>query len=364
MLVNQPSGRTMPDPFLSEIKYLGNANLDFIEVAVDAGTDVSNLVVTVYRANGNVRSSNNLSVLTPTTVNGYDVYLIQNGDATNFNGVGLSQAVSLSEGSTVYQFVSFSDTAGGVTATSGPASGLTSTDIGQAGAGSSLETQDQGGSYFVQTSPDPNNVTCFVAGTRIETSEGQVPVEKLAQGMDIRTLDGSLKPLKLVLKSRVTESELSRNTTLWPVRIHAGALGLNVPQRDVLVSRQHRMLVSSPISQRMFGQRKVLVSAVRLTALPGIYVEKPVGDIEYFHLLFDEHEVIFADGAPTESFFLGEEALKSLPTQSLKEIELIFRDVSLPVQLEDSKHLIPNGKRQARLVERHLKNQKSLLAAF
>jgi hypothetical protein len=93
-------------------------------------------------------------------------------------------------------------------------------------------------------------------------------------------------------------------------------------------------------------------------------VEKPVGDIEYFHLLFDEHEVIFADGAPTESFFLGEEALKSLPTQSLKEIELIFRDVSLPVQLEDSKHLIPNGKRQARLVERHLKNQKSLLAAF
>ena len=76
----------MPDPFFSELKYLGGASVDFIEVAVDAGTDVTDLVVTVYRENGTIRSSNDLSVLTPTTVNGKDVYLIESGDATNFSG--------------------------------------------------------------------------------------------------------------------------------------------------------------------------------------------------------------------------------------------------------------------------------------
>ncbi|MEO0370540.1 MAG: Hint domain-containing protein, partial [Pseudomonadota bacterium] len=176
----------MPDPFLSEVKYLGNASQDFIEVAVDAGTDVSNLVVTVYRPNGTVRSTSDVSLLTPTTVNGFDVYLIDNSGPTAFNGVALNQAVSLSEGSTVYQFVSFSDTPGGVTATTGPANGLTSTDIGQAGAGESLETQDQGGSYFTQTDPDPNNVTCFVAGTQIDTQDGPVAVEDLTVGTRVR----------------------------------------------------------------------------------------------------------------------------------------------------------------------------------
>jgi len=102
----------MPDPFLSELRYFGGAT-DFIEVAVDAGADVSDPVVTVYRANGSVRTSNDLSVLTPTTVNGKDVYLLESGDPTNFNGLATNQAVSLSENGTVFAFLSFDDTAGG-----------------------------------------------------------------------------------------------------------------------------------------------------------------------------------------------------------------------------------------------------------
>ena len=144
----------MPDPFFSELKYLGGASVDFIEVAVDAGTDVTDLVVTVYRENGTIRSSNDLSVLTPTTVNGKDVYLIESGDATNFSGLALREAVSLSENGTVFSFVSFDDTAGVVSPTVGPAAGLTSTDIGMAGSGSSLETTDGGATYFTQDAPD------------------------------------------------------------------------------------------------------------------------------------------------------------------------------------------------------------------
>ncbi|MEL7206204.1 MAG: hypothetical protein AAGL19_18630, partial [Pseudomonadota bacterium] len=73
----------MPDPFISEVKYRGGANEDFIEIAVDAGTDVSDIQVTVYRSNGTVRSTSDLSDVTPTTVNGRDVYTLVNGDASD-----------------------------------------------------------------------------------------------------------------------------------------------------------------------------------------------------------------------------------------------------------------------------------------
>lgn len=353
----------MPDPFFSEIKYLGNANADFIEIAVDAGTDVSDLVLTVYNSNGSVRSSSNISVLTPTTVNGFDVFLIENGDATNFNGVALNNAVSLSENGTVYQFLSFTDNPGAVTATAGPANGLTSTEIGQAGAGSSLETQDQGATYFTQDNPDPNNVVCFANGTRIETKDGLVAVEDLREGAMVRMLDGEFRPLKMILSRRFARTKLVANEALWPVRISAGALGQSVPSRDIRVSRQHRMMVSSPITERMFGRDDVLVAAIRLTELPGVFVEEPEEAIEYFHLLFEDHEVIFADGAPSESFFLGPVALSRLPDESVEEIKLIFPDLTLPMQVDDSKHLIPSRNRQMRLIARHIRRNENVVSA-
>ena len=73
------------------------------------------------------------------------------------------------------------------------------------------------------------------------------------------------------------------------------------------------MLVSSKICERMFGQTDVLLAAHQLTELPGIFTEPGYGEVEYFHLVFDRHEVIYAEGAPTESFFPGPEAIKSMP---------------------------------------------------
>ncbi|WP_108835521.1 Hint domain-containing protein [Tateyamaria sp. Alg231-49] len=354
----------MADPFLSEIKYLGGANLDFIEVAVDVGYDVSDLVLTIYNSNGSIRSSSNLSVLTPTTVNGKDVYLIENGDATNFNGVALSNAVALSENGTVYSFVSFNDTVGGVTATEGPASGTTSDEIGIAGAGSSLETDDGGTSYFTQTNPNPGSVPCLTTGAKIQTSHGLVKVEDLKSGAHVYTFDGVHKPLRKIFKRAISKDELNQNPRLYPVRICAGALGPGLPSEDLLVSRQHRMVVSSPIAKRMFGSADVLVAANKLTSQKGIFVDTSVSSIEYFHLLFDAHEIIFADGAPTESLFLGAEAMNTLPTKILNEIRRIFPGIKLPLEDASSKLYIPTNRRQTKLVERHLKNQTRLVTAL
>ena len=352
----------MADPFISEVKYLGGANEDFIEIAVDEGYDVSNLQVSIYQSNGSTRSVSDLNDLTPVTIDGKDVYVIENGDATNFNGVAFHQGVALTENGTVHSFVSFDDTSETITATSGPAAGATSRDIGEAPRGSSLETTDGGQTYFVQSAPDPGNVTCLTAGTWVLTDQGRVLVEDLTPGMKVVTHDGTAKPLLRILKREVTGNELASHDTLFPVRITAGAMGQGVPFDDLLVSRQHRMLVTSPIASRLSQEKSVLVSAIRLTLSPGIYVDHTVQEVCYYHLVFAEHEIIFANGAPTESFFIGAEALKALPARVTKEIRALFPDVSLPMPVSLADRYLATNQVQKALVQRHVKNARKLLS--
>lgn len=353
----------MPDPYFSELKYLGGPTFDFIEVAVDAGSSVANLVVTIYNANGSVRSSNAVSGLSFTTIAGRDVYVIESGSPGSFTGLGKTNAVSLSDSGTVYDFVSFNDNAATVTATAGPANGLTSTEIGMAGAGESLETTDYGATYYVQTSPNSGTIPCLTKGTLLETKEGLIKVENLRAGMQVRTLRGGFETLRLALNKSVSIEDIRHAPKLAPIRILAGALGHDLPRRDLWVSRQHRMLVTSQIAKRMFGCKEVLIAAIHLTKLPGIFIDTTLQKVTYFHLVFDRHCVIVAEGAPTGSLFLGVEALAAVPRAALKEINALFPDVH-KIGARASARYIPKQKQQKQLVSRHAKNKRAVLCDF
>jgi hypothetical protein len=354
----------MANPYFSELKYLGGPTLDFIEVAVDAGTPVTDLVITIYNSNGSIRTTNTLAGITPTSVAGKDVYIISTTTSGSFTGLGLSNAVSLSNtAGDVFSFVSFNNTPAAVSPTTGPATGLTSTEIGNAGNGSSLETSDGGATYQVQDAPTPGGVPCLTAGTAVQTARGLVLVEHLVAGDEILTLEGTFRPLLAKIHRQITRSELHRNPKLFPVRISAGALGKDLPLRDLLVSRQHRMLVSSRIVERMFDVSEVLVAAIKLIEKPGIFVDTAVDSVAYFHLLFDEHEVIFAEGAPTESLLLAQEAIKSLSHEAYEELLAIFPAMENASQHIHTKRTIPSGKRQTQLVSRHVANGRDLLSS-
>ncbi len=201
-------------------------------------------------------------------------------------------------------------------------------------------------------------IPCFTKGCRISIPEGQKKIEDLSVGDLVITEDSGLRPIRWIGKFTVTHSKLTNTPKLRPIRIRKGAMGNGLPERDLVVSRQHRMLIRSKISERMFSKKEVLVPAIKLTALKGIVVDRKITSVTYYHLLFDKHELIFAENTPTESFFAAPHTVHKLNEESREEILSLFPELANHKLDYESARLIPNHKDQKALIRRHIKNQK------
>ncbi len=207
-------------------------------------------------------------------------------------------------------------------------------------------------------------VICFARGTLIDTLHGVASVERLKVGDMVLTQDRGYQPIRWAGSIKVDNLTMCQNPKLRPIRITAGALGNGLPKRDLSVSRQHRILVSSKIAERIFGERKVLVPAVKLTQMPGIYVDEDVTDVEYFHFLFDRHEVVFSEGAPAESLYTGSEALKAVSPEAREEILTLFPELEdRSYRPQTVRHVPETGKQIKRLLRRRVANERALLSS-
>lgn len=206
-------------------------------------------------------------------------------------------------------------------------------------------------------------VPCFVGGTNINTPDGPRPIESLKVGDVVLTLDNGPQIIRWIGARELDSIDLAMKPKLCPIRIAKGALGNGLPERDLRVSPQHRMLARSPIAARMFARDEVLIPAHKLLGLPGVDVETMPNGVIYFHLLFDRHEVIFAEGAPSESLFTGPEALKGVGEAALAEITALFPEIVSVTYAPELARLAPAKGRQMRaLIERHVKNCKPLVS--
>ncbi|MEP5152585.1 Hint domain-containing protein, partial [Planktotalea sp.] len=142
-------------------------------------------------------------------------------------------------------------------------------------------------------------LVCYDGRARILTPDGYTNAADLQVGQLVETLNGS-KPIRWIGRRSVSADEMASDARYSPVRICKGALGGGLPEHDLLVSRQHRIMISSPIAKRMFGDEDTLIPAIRLTELPGIFIDTSVEEIDYIHILLDDHEVLLAEGAPAE----------------------------------------------------------------
>jgi len=161
----------------------------------------------------------------------------------------------------------------------------------------------------------PADVLCFARGSNILTCNGEIPIEQLAIGDMIATKDNGMQAIRWI-------GSITVNATgdLAPVMIQKGAMG---NARNLRVSPQHRMLIEGWKAELLFGKREVLVAAKYLVNQDTIYVSE--GDtVEYFHILFDTHQIIFANGIPSESFHPGKSTIGAMTKETHAEIFNLF----------------------------------------
>jgi hypothetical protein len=113
----------------------------------------------------------------------------------------------------------------------------------------------------------------------------------------------------------------------------------------------------------MFGAEAVLVAAIRLVGLPGITLDEAPDEVCYYHLALDDHQVIYAEDAPTESFRITRTSLASLTEEGREELLTLFPDLCNahgPARRDAA--LIPPRPRQKSLIRRMIKNRKPVVA--
>lgn len=177
-----------------------------------------------------------------------------------------------------------------------------------------------------QNSP-PAESPCFAAGTLIETRRGEVPVEKLAKGDMVLTRDNGYQPIRWVGHRKLDAAILQSVPELNPIRIRAGALGHGLPLRDLIVSPQHRVMISNARTREWFAKDEVIAAAVHMTIFEGITQLSSANGVTYFHILFDRHELVLSDGAWTESFQPADRSLAALDHDQRREILSLFPEL-------------------------------------
>jgi hypothetical protein len=284
------NGVSIDAPSLANVALLGNntINLDGGGLTTGGLAGINLLTTTTFNLNNGSELTFgpqvNLGLLNSTTIN------MGAGDNTlNFQSLDLNLLSSLSiqnfsAGDSISVAgaadASYNETTGFLTFTG--ASGL---PIGSVNVGTGLDAESFAFQDGAAVYP------CFLRGTLLMTPRGPVAIEALEVGDEVTTMRQGAARVKWLGHRTVDPATVRNPAKAMPVRIRAGALGENLPQRDLLVSPDHCLFFEG----RLF-------TADRLVNGTSIVQETMSEPFQYFHVEFEEHDVVFAEGAAAESY--------------------------------------------------------------
>ncbi len=174
----------------------------------------------------------------------------------------------------------------------------------------------------------PGGVICFTPGTRIITPNGTRRIEDLRPGDSIQTKDNGAQAVLWTGHRRMTGARLYAMPHLRPIRFRSGALGIDRPDEDLLVSPQHRMLVKGAAAQSLFHADEVLVAAEDLLNDGSISIDRTLREVTYVHVLLERHQIVWANGLETESFHPSNSALETVDPAQREGLLNILPDLA------------------------------------
>ena len=161
-------------------------------------------------------------------------------------------------------------------------------------------------------SQTPGGVICFTPGTAIATPDGPKDVACLMEGDVVQTQDNGAAEILWIGRRIVSGARMKVQPNLRPIRLREGALDRDVPDAGLLVSPDHRMVLRGPRARTLFNADEVLVTARDLVNDSTIVRAHGLTHVTYIHMMLGQHEIVFANGVPTESFHPASAALGSL----------------------------------------------------
>lgn len=308
---------------------------EFLEVALGAGEDPADFVVSFYHADGSVGAEIGLDdpgvQVSVDPDNGETVYVISadffnirltdpdGGASNNYEAFALTNT----DTGTVEDFYDIGGGTQNILALDGAAAGAVSENIPVLTGPQSTTTlqfnqPDPDTLTYETVAPGDTGIACFTAGTLVRTPDGARPIEDLLPGDKVLTCDHGFQTLRWIGTRSV-----AGNGDLAPIRITRGTLGA---KQDILVSPQHRVLISGWQSEMFFGEREVLVPAKALVNGRSVQV-CPQPRVTYVHMLFDRHELIKTHGLISESFYVSARSLSGVGCDAAAEILRLFPEL-------------------------------------
>jgi len=159
-------------------------------------------------------------------------------------------------------------------------------------------------------------VPCFVAGTRIDTARGSIPIEEIVVGDLVLTLDQGFQPVRWH-----GVRELNAPGRMAPVMIPAGSFG---DHGALAVSPQHRLHFCGWQAELYAGEPEVLVKAIHLVRAGRLAQDPSGAAVAYHHLLFDSHQIVRAEGLWSESYLPGPATLPGHDAETQEELLALF----------------------------------------
>ncbi|UWQ81278.1 Hint domain-containing protein [Leisingera sp. S132] len=189
----------------------------------------------------------------------------------------------------------------------------------QFGAGDSLTFSGASADRSSFTTEN-TGVVCFTAGTAIRTPQGSKPIERLRPGDLVCTLDNGPQPVCWIGTRRLNHADLLQHPNWRPVLFRREVLEAS---RDLLLSPQHRILAGH-------GGQGLIAAKHLARRMPGARVCNGIRQVTYIHLMFEQHQIIFAEDTPAESFFPGPMALAALSPAGRAGLAALFPHVFRP----------------------------------
>ncbi|MCG7627752.1 Hint domain-containing protein [Epibacterium sp. MM17-32] len=177
-------------------------------------------------------------------------------------------------------------------------------------------------------------VPCFTPGIRLATARGAIPVEQIAVGDLLQTADNGFQPVIWVGRRDLSAADLWSHPHLRPVLLSPGGLLAN--ERALLVSPQHRFM----LNRRRLGDLGAVGEAfLRARLLQHVApqtacVQTADVPVSYVHLMTERHQVVFAEGVATETFWPGPEALRGLSLADQQELFDLFPELLPALRLQ------------------------------